>query len=178
MALFAANALAGHAVLTALKATAKPAKRVTWRSGILQSSTDFLLVKPLTFLRNVLQGALAGIMTFFGAMQFAGASSAEAGAVSADATASLAGLPPEVSASISSFLSGIPSGGGSAAVAIIGAAVLFMSAGRGVARILGLMAFIAVATLYANGANPEDFTPFLTSVYESIKDAIPALASI
>ncbi len=38
------------------------------------------------------------------------------------------------------------------------------------------MAFVALAALYANGANPEDLAPFFAAAYENIKGFLPLLA--
>lgn len=142
---------------------------VAWRSGILRSSTDYLLVRPASFVKNALQGALAGLMTFFGAIQFTG------GGASIVPTGDFAS---ELPAFVTTALAGLPAGAMTGVVGIIGAAILFMNAGRGIARLLGLMGFIAIAAAYANGANGDDLVPFLESIYHKIKGFLPLLAGI
>lgn len=139
------------------------------RSGILRSSTDYLLVRPASFVKNTLQGALAGLMTFFGAIQFTG------GGSSIVPTGDFASELPTF---VTTALAGLPAGAATGAVGVIGAAILFMNAGRGIARLLGLLGFIAIAAAYANGANGDDLVPFLESIYHKIKGLLPLLAGI
>lgn len=137
-------------------------------AGAFRSSRDFFLVRPASFIKNILQGALAGLMTFFSAIQFSGGST----------IVPTGDFASELPASVSTALSGLPAGAMTGVIGVIGAAILFMNAGRGLGRTLGLAAFIVLATAYANGANGEDLVPYLESIYHKIKGFLPLLAGI
>ncbi|MEX0644065.1 MAG: hypothetical protein WD076_02060 [Parvularculaceae bacterium] len=126
-----------------------------------------LLFAPLGFIRNIAQGACAGLLTLLGAMHFI-----EGRSFSETTTAPLLAVE---TGSLQSIAQNLLAGGGPGVVEIIGAVVLFLSAGHGAGRMIGLLGFLALAIAHANGASQAEFTAYLTSLYAQIKGMIPSL---
>ncbi|MEM6413367.1 MAG: hypothetical protein AAF720_01770 [Pseudomonadota bacterium] len=109
----------------------------------------------IAFFKNMGQGACAGLLTLLGATHLTGViGSSEAHqqllASSIDPT-TLQGLTSSM------LISGLPG-----ILEIIGAATLFLNAGRGTGRIIGLLAFVAIAVAHANGVSHTEFIDTLT----------------
>lgn len=98
------------------------------------------LASTLNFGRNIGQGACAGLLTYLGALHFTGGMGPEALA------AAQSGGPAALRAVVQNF----EASGFAAPVEIVAATALFLSAGRGPARLLGLFGFVAFAVAYAN----------------------------
>ena len=110
---------------------------------------------PAKFVKNMAQGACAGLLTLLGAIHLT-----EGVQVQGEGFASLTTLD---SASIDALVEKLLAGGGPGVIEIIGAAALFMNAGRGWAKIWGLLGFVAIAVAHANGVDHAEF-------YEQISD--------
>ena len=127
------------------------------------------IMNTFSFARNVGQGACAGLLTLLGSMHLAGAMPAEA--LAAGENRISAGL-------LDGFVETVFSAAGLPGVLeIIGAIALFLAAGRGAGRIIGLLAFIGFATAYANGVNAEEFADLLARVTDFIANAPAAFAA-
>ncbi|MEL7487758.1 MAG: hypothetical protein AAGJ87_11155 [Pseudomonadota bacterium] len=113
---------------------------------------------PINFIKNMGQGACAGLLTLLGAMHLTQG-------VSIDG-AGLASLTSFDSATIDAVVEKLLAGGGPGVIEIIGAAALFMNAGRGWAKIWGLMGFVAIAVAHANGVDHAEFFEKVSEMYE------------
>jgi len=137
--LLLANAVAGAARTT----YSKPAALNDRRSFAGDS-----IFAPINYIRNLAQGACAGLLTLIGTLHLT-APGAEGQQAAASLTqfdgASLEGL---IEASLAGGLPGM--------IEILGAAALFLSAGRGSGRLIGLLGFIAILVGHANGVTHED----------------------
>ena len=104
---------------------------------------------PFNFARQILQGACAGLLTLLGATHLA--ASVEKGEV---VFAPAAGFSAE---SFRLLLENYAAGGLPGALEIVGAAGLFLNAGRGAGRVIGLLGFVAIAVAHANGLTHEEW---------------------
>ncbi len=111
------------------------------------------------FGRNVGLGACSGFLAFSGALRLTGTLAPEGFA------ALHTGLPAALTA-----LTGTVFAGKFAAPAeLIIAAVLFLMAGRGPARVLGFWGFVAFAMAYANGVNVTEMLGIVQSAISSVE---------
>ncbi|MEL7491241.1 MAG: hypothetical protein AAGJ73_11030 [Pseudomonadota bacterium] len=129
-----------------------------------QPSTLQGLLAPFNFIRNAAQGACAGLLTLLGAMHLTQG-------VEAD-SAGLASLTSIDAASLNTIVENMLDGGIPGMVEIIGAAVLFMNSGRGWAKILGLMGFVAIAAAHANGVTHAELLENITDLYETVQSTV------
>ena len=125
------------------------AKRARTPSGAMAA--------PMRFAKDTTQGACAGLLTLAGATQFASANAAPS---LIDAFSEGGGLD--------SIGTGLVAGDFTGLLQIAGAAALFLTAGRGLARVFGLLVFVAAATAYFNGVAPAD-------IIERSRDILAAL---
>lgn len=109
---------------------------------------------PVSFVRQLIQGACAGLLTLMAAGHIvAGVESGE--------IANLSNAGFDLS-TLSLAFESYAEGGLPGALEVIGAAMLFLNAGRGAGRIVGLIGFVAVAVAHANGVGHDDFMATLT----------------
>jgi len=119
---------------------------------------------PIAFVKNAAQGACAGLLTFLGAMHISDGVSHDGAALAAMANID--------AATLNTIAENLLDGGIPGVVEIIGAAVLFLNAGRGWAKILGLMGFIAIAFSHANGVSHAEMFEQMSDLYENIQTTI------
>ncbi|MEM8771038.1 MAG: hypothetical protein AAGD92_05230 [Pseudomonadota bacterium] len=118
------------------------------------------VMAPAGFAKNTAQGACAGLLTLAGATQFSGAA-----------------LTPELATlfaggtSIETLGMQLVMGNFTGILQIIGAAALFLTAGRGLGRVLGLMMFVAAATAYFNGIGPSELLARSQEIYQALGPA-------
>lgn len=115
-----------------------------------------MVTAPARFARDTTQGACAGMLTLAGATQLTAS-----GFASDLALAS--GVP-----SLDTLGMQLVMGNFTGVLQILGAAALFLSAGRGLGRVLGLLVFVGAATAYFNGVAPGD-------ILERSRDIVQAL---
>ncbi|MBB5519604.1 hypothetical protein [Amphiplicatus metriothermophilus] len=156
MALYVANAIPGRGPLYDIR----PVERAPVRGGGVFA--------PVLFLKNLVQGACAGLLTLLGAMHFSEGLAATNGAA---ALAADAGFSAKMDAIIERLLQG----GGPGVIEILGAMALFLSAGRGPARMLGLLGFVAITLAYANGVSEADFVGLIEELYDRLKALLAQL---
>ncbi len=162
MALYVANAIKGNGPRFDVRAveSAPSARRV---------QTGALLFAPLGFIKNIAQGACAGLLTLLGSLHFI------EGRTVADTTSSpLFAAEP---GSLQSIAQSMLAGGGPGVMEIIGAVILFLNAGRGAGRMIGLLGFVALAVTQANTSEGADFAAYLTNLYDQIRAFIPSLVA-
>lgn len=155
MALHVANAIPGRGPLYDIRPVEQAPARRSRRS----------LFTPALFLKNMAQGACAGLLTLLGAMNISEGVAATNGAA---ALAADAGFSAKMDAIIERLLQG----GGPGVIEIVGAMALFLSAGRGPARIIGLLGFVAITIAYANGVSEAEFLNMIESLYERLKGVL------
>ncbi|GAB4519279.1 MAG: hypothetical protein Kow00133_04900 [Amphiplicatus sp.] len=158
MALYVANAIPGRGPLYDIR----PVEHAPARRG------GRGLFAPALFLKDMAQGACAGLLTLLGAMHFSEGLAATNGAA---ALAADAGFSAKMDALIERLLQG----GGSGVIEIVGAMALFLSAGRGPARMLGLLGFVAITIAYANGVSEAEFAGLIEGLYERLKGLLAQL---
>ncbi|MEM9706524.1 MAG: hypothetical protein AAF850_10670 [Pseudomonadota bacterium] len=126
------------------------------------------LPAPVRFLKNVAQGACAGLLTFVGAYHLTHGAPA-------DATLTAGAMNPETWKLIADKIlySGAPG-----VVEIVGAAAMFFNAGAGWARILGLFGFIGLVVAHANGVTPEDAIPYMAELYDTVPVVLEKLRAL
>lgn len=146
MSLFAANAVRGGMSL--------PAPAPDYRAAKPKSFLRGAVFGPLGFLKDVVQGAGAGALTFLGAMRL----SADAAIETSSASAVTIG---EIGARLMQ-------GGAPGVMEFLAAGALFLSAGKGPGRVVGLLGLIAAVAAYANGAAPEEIVPYVESLYAQL----------
>jgi len=117
-----------------------------------------VLFAPLNFIRKIGQGACAGLLTLLGAMHLAKDAS-----LSDPSVASLAAMD---GASLEAVVATLMQGNGPGIIEILGAIALFLNAGRGPARILGLMGFVLIVGAQANGVDQSELLQKATELYE------------
>ncbi|MEO1252934.1 MAG: hypothetical protein AAFW81_11395 [Pseudomonadota bacterium] len=127
-----------------------------------QFRTPAVMTAPARFAKNTTQGACAGLLTLAGATQISGT------AFAADELA-LASL-----GSIENLGAQLVMGNFTGLLQIVGAAALFFTAGKGFARVIGLMVFVAAATAYFNGVAPADIVERTRAVYDALGPAYAA----
>ena len=131
-----------------------------------------LALKPLGFARSVAQGACAGLLTLLGAIHLAGAVPEE--------NRSLETITELGGGDLDSIFGAIAGGGLPGVVEIVGAIALFLNAGRGIGRVLGLLGFVAIAAAHAQGVEHAEMASTLLEFAERARDYImetfPALA--
>ena len=160
MALYIANAIKGSGPRFDVQAVeSAPSGR--------RSQSAALVFAPLGFIKNIAQGACAGLLTLLGAMHFV------EGRTFAETTS--APLLVAEPGSLQAVAQNLLAGGGPGVMEIVGAIILFLNAGRGPGRMLGLLGFVGFAIAHANGAGQTDFVASLTSLYDQIKGLIPTL---
>lgn len=114
---------------------------------------------PFGFMKDTTQGACAGLLTLAGATQLAGS---PLGAVS---SASLSGW------SIDAVGAQLVMGNLTGVLQIIGAAALFITAGKGLARVFGMLLFVAAAVAYFNGVDLQDIVARSQNIYQALGPA-------
>ena len=154
MTLFNKNATAGYAPAYDVK----PASPSMFSGG---------LWAPIAFVKNAAQGACAGLLTFLGAMHMTVGFDAEH--ANGDALAALTNID---AATLNSVAENLLDGGIPGVIEIIAAAVLFLNAGRGWAKVLGLLGFIAIAFAHANGVSHAEMFEQMTDLYETIQSTV------
>lgn len=111
--------------------------------------------------RNFGQGACAGLLTLAGATQFAAGAPA-----SFDITAFSDGAVILEQLVKGDFM-GLPQ--------ILGGAALFLLGGRGLARVVGLLAFVALAAAYFNGVEISEFQVNAEEIVRRVQLALNVL---
>ena len=119
---------------------------------------------PFSFIKNAGQGACAGLLSFLGAMHLTDGITPDG--------AGLAVLTNIDASTFESLAENLLSGSLPGAIEIIGAAVLFLNAGRGWAKTLGLLGFIAIAFAHANDASHAEVFEQMTDLYETVQATI------
>lgn len=115
----------------------------------------------LGFFKNMAQGACAGLLTLLGATHLTGAM--QVGAAKPELLA--ASIDPTTLQGLAAvFLSGSIPG----IMEIMGAIALFLNAGNGMGRIVGLLTFVAIAVAHANGVSPDEFLQSVTQVSDVV----------
>lgn len=122
------------------------------------------LFAPFGFIKDITQGACAGLLTLLGALHLTEGVTVE--------TAGLASIANFDAATLDMFTQKMLAGGAPGAIEIVGAAALFLNAGKGWARVIGLMGFIAAAVAYANGVDQAEFLQKTADLFEIIKGFI------
>ena len=122
------------------------------------------LLAPFAFVKDMMQGACAGLLTLLGALHLTEG-------VDVD-TAGLASIANFDIATFEMFTQKMLAGGAPGVVEIVGAAAIFLNAGKGWARIIGLMGFIAAAVAYTNGVDQTDFLQKTAELYDVVKQFI------
>ena len=120
----------------------------------------------LNFFKNMGQGACAGLLTLLGAAQLTGV--APTGSADIAPLAAGAAIPTTLEELAAAFLSS----GAPGVLEIIGAIALFLNAGRGAGRILGLLAFVLLAVGHANGVSHTEFLETLAQVSDVARTAL------
>ena len=113
------------------------------------------------FCRDTAQGACAGLLSLLGATHMMNATGA--------------GAPSVAPQSLTGLLEGMAASGIAGPVELIGAAVLFFTARRTIARTLGLLLFVGFMAATANGYS---ITEMLTLLSDVLKGAAGVLESI
>jgi hypothetical protein len=159
MTLYVANAVKAGGLKDLRAANKKPQQT--------RPMTQALILGPFGFVKNVAQGACAGLLTLLGVMHWL------AGTTPAEASVALpvAAEPGSFETIAQSLLAG----GAPGVMEIVGAGALFLNAGRGSARVIGLLAFIMISIAHAKGADHADFTAYLTNLYAQLKGVLPLL---
>ncbi len=103
------------------------------------------------FCKDGVQGACAGLLGLLGATHMTGA------------PAGFAELHSNIPW-LDTIWSSISAGGLAGPVELLGGVALFFAARRTIARLLGLLLFIAFITAYANGYSASDMLSFLANV--------------
>ena len=116
------------------------------------------ILAPIGFVKNVCQGACAGLLTLLGAMHLTSGVEVE--------STGLALLTNLDAGTLSGVTEQALSGGAPGIIEIIGAAALFVNAGDGWARILGLLGFVIGAVAYANGVEATEFVEKMADLYD------------
>ncbi|MGF1545526.1 MAG: hypothetical protein ACFB00_13705 [Parvularculaceae bacterium] len=106
------------------------------------------LSSPLSFLRCTAQGACAGLLGVIGGMHLTGALPEQLRSIESIAALDVGGFGALGGSVLGAGLPGV--------IELVGAAALFLSAGRGLGRILGLMGFAAFIALQAQGVETGD----------------------
>ncbi len=119
---------------------------------------------PLAFVKNAAQGACSGLLTLLGALHLSEG-------VTPD-SAGFAALTNLDAATLDRVVVNFLDGGVPGAIEIIGAGALFMNAGRGWARVLGLAGFVALALAHANGVDHAELVERLSELYEAARSAV------
>lgn len=114
---------------------------------------------PVGFLKNTTQSACAGLLTLAGATQITSAAAA------AD------GLSVFTGGSIEPLAARLVAGDLTGVLQILGAIALFLTAGRGLARVLGLLVFLAAASAYFNGVGVADIIGRSQDVFQALGPA-------
>lgn len=117
---------------------------------------------PINFLRQIGQGACAGLLTFLGATHLIAW-------FNADETALASIANPGVT-DFDGMIQGFAAGGLPGMIEIMGAAALFLNAGRGIGRVVGLMGFVALVMAHANGITHEDLLQDVIELAETVSD--------
>ncbi len=129
----------------------------------------------LNFLRSMAQGACAGLLSLLGVMHltaslpegeqsFAGLFNAFGSVFASSALTEAGTLAPGLETNLAGAVERILAGGMPGILELMGAAALFLNAGRGMARILGLLGFVAIVAAHANGVTHADLLDRLTSL--------------
>jgi hypothetical protein len=118
-------------------------------------------------IRKFAQGAGSALLVFAGA-----------DSLSDSAHAAAAGTPPIVDfTSLDGVTQSLMTGGLTGPVQILAAALLFLAAGRCMARFLGLIAVAGVMSLYLQGVTPSEIIHFLGQFSERVGAAVSAFQS-
>ena len=115
------------------------------------------------FLFDCSRGACAGLLTLLGGLHIIQGQAAET-LTSAPAT-SMAGVLEKFAA-----------GGLTGPIELIAGVALFVTARPGMARLIGLLAFIGFVTAYVQGYNPQEILAIALSSIERIVDALQTTA--
>lgn len=114
---------------------------------------------PAGFLKNTTQSACAGLLTLAGATQLTSAAAA------ADGFSAFTGgsIEPLAARLVAGDLTGV--------LQVLGAIALFLTAGRGLARVLGLLVFVAAATAYFNGVGATEIINRSQDIFRALGPA-------
>lgn len=152
MALYVANPQA-HASPRGKSHRAAPT-----RSG--PSLASLFLIAPGLFLKNAVQGAGAGFLTLEGSKRVSADGGGAAGAES-----SVRAVDPTILDSLTEMARGLlAESSGAGMLLIAGALFLFLTAGKGGGRTIGLLGFVAAVAAYASGYDLAALAPFLQSL--------------
>ncbi len=136
----------------------RPGYRLSADAGAyaVGKSSGFAFGGPFGFLKNTLQGAAAGLLGLLGSIHLTGALPEDQRSIEDFSNLDAASVEGVAQAL---FASGAPG-----VLEIMGAVALFLNAGRGAGRMIGLVAFVAVAVFYANGMDAADFLERITEL--------------
>ena len=134
--------------LVLASALASGARGSYGKPAALRGGAGLGVFGPLNFMRSVGQGACAGLLSLIGSMHLLAAWPAENRSISGFLNTDATGVEGLVEASLAGGLPGL--------IEILGAAALFLSAGRGVGRLIGLMGFLAIVAAHVNGVTHEE----------------------
>lgn len=124
------------------------------------SLASLLLVAPGLFLKNAAQGAGAGFLTLEGSRRVSARSEA-----TGTEEAVAAGAEPTILETMMDMARGLlADGSGVGMLLIAGALFLFLTAGKGGGRTIGLLGFVAAIVAYASGYDLAALAPLLQSL--------------
>ena len=122
------------------------------------------LFAPFNFIRKMGQGACAGLLTLLGATHLAAAFPSEEQAVE--------GFSAVDGASLEAIVETMFQGGAPGVIEILGAIALFLNAGRGPARLLGLLSFVVIVAAHANGMDHSEMLEKAGELYELARETL------
>lgn len=131
----------------------------------------------LNFVRSMGQGACAGLLMLIGVMHitatlptgeqsFAGLFAGLTGSFGSLLTTPSFDQTGSLEAGLSGAIENIMAGGAPGILEIMGAIALFLNAGRGMAKIIGLLGFVAIVAAHANGVTHAELLDRLTGLVE------------
>lgn len=112
--------------------------------------------------RSIMQGACAGLLTLMGTLHLTEAWPLE--------QQSIEGLTQIDGTGVEGLIEASLAGGVPGLVEILGAIALFLSAGRGSGRLIGLMGFIAILVGHANGVTHDDLFEHAGELLEFVQN--------
>ncbi|MEO1137161.1 MAG: hypothetical protein AAFW68_11250 [Pseudomonadota bacterium] len=115
-----------------------------------------MMAAPLGFMKNTTQGACAGLLTLAGATQLS--------------AANIGGLRLS-DWSLETIGAQLVMGNFTGLLQIIAAAALFITAGRGLARVFGMLLFVAAAVAYFNGVDVQQIVEQSQTIYQALGPA-------
>lgn len=112
--------------------------------------------------RAILQGACAGLLTLIGTLHLTEAWPLEQRSIDGISQLDGTGIEGLVEASLAGGVPGM--------VEVFGAIILFLSAGRGSGRLIGLLGFIAILVGHANGVTHDDLFQHAGELLEFVQN--------